>query len=237
MRKLSVSFCLVGVIVLLSTTAFARTLFVSDQLAVNLRKEPSNAAAAVKLLRTDAAMELLGEQGDFFKVRLSDGSEGFFPKRYATEREPRTRVISRLEKKLAKLQAELEGAQQRLGAASGELESERQQLVDQLRSAEEKLKVVEQEQAKLLTDRDATLQKYDQLAADASNVVELAAERDRLRGEHASLLEEMEVLRQENESLLISGVIKWFLAGGGVLFFGWLIGRASRRKRGGLSGY
>jgi len=29
-------------------------------------------------------------------------------------------------------------------------------------------------------------------------------------------------------------VIRWFLAGAGVLFFGWILGKASRKKQRGL---
>jgi len=237
MNRLFVSTIVVLLMLFMAMPAVARTLYVSDQLSVNLRSEPAAGAKALTLLHTDAAMEMLGEQGDYFKVRLADGTEGFFPKRYVTEQEPRTRVIARLEKQLAKLEDELTAARQRLGAASGELEAERQQLVDKLQASEAELSDLKQQQTEHLNERDAALQKYDQLAADASNVVELANERDRLQTENVTLVNEMEELRKENESLLISGLIKWFIAGGGVLFVGWLMGRVSRRKRGGLSGY
>jgi len=237
MNRIFVTVCATLLMVFLALPAAAATMYVSDQLAVNLRDQPASGAKPLKLLRTDAAMEVLGEQGDYFRVRLDDGVEGFFPKRYATKRQPRTRIITRLEKQIEKLESELAAARQRLGSASGELEAERQQLVEKLQATEAQMSELQQQQTELLNERDATLQKYDQLVADASNVVELANVRDRLKGENAKLLEEMETLRKENESLLISGLIKWFLAGGGVLFFGWLMGRASRRKRGGLSGY
>lgn len=225
------------VLIGMALPAWGKTLYVSDQLAVNLRSEPSGQSSPMTLLRTDAAMELLSDEGEYYKVRLEDGTEGYFPKRYATDREPRAYVIARLEKKIASLEAELAAAEKRLGAAAGDLEEERQQLVASLKEAEQQLKNLEQEQATILNERDAALQKFDQLAADSSDVVALGEERDRLRSENARLSKEMALLQQENESLLISGVIKWFLAGAGVLFFGWLIGRASRRKRGGLSGY
>ncbi|PLY12589.1 MAG: hypothetical protein C0624_00560 [Desulfuromonas sp.] len=224
------------VVLFMAPPVFARTLYVSDQLAVNLRSEAVSGSAAQKLMHTDDAMQMLGEKGDYFKVRLSDGTEGYFPKRYATDREPRTHVISRLEKQLKQLEGELTAAQKRLGAASGELEAERQQLVEKLAVTEKKLTDIQQQQTETLNERDATLQKYDQLVVDAADVVTLASERDRLKDENAMLSNELGLLRKENESLMSSGVIKWFLAGAGVLFLGWLIGRASRRKRGGLSG-
>jgi len=224
-------------VLLLAVPAAARTVFVTDQLSVNLRAAASGNADSVKLLNSNTPLEVLGEEGEFLKVRLTDGTEGFFPTRYTSTDEPRPRVITRLEKQVAKLEAELEGMRQRLGAASGELEAERAELVAQLQTTQEELAQKESQNALLVTERDAALQKYDQLAADAGNVVELAAERDRLEAENASSHDKMQELSQENESLLISGMIKWFLAGAGVLFFGWIMGRVSRRKRGGLSGY
>ncbi len=222
---------------MLAVPAAARTVYVTDQLSVNLRAAASGSADSVKLLTSNTPLEVLGEDGDFLKVRLDDGSEGYFPKRYASTDEPRPRIISRLEKQIAKLEAELEGMRQRLGAASGELEAERAELVTQLQTTQEELAQMESQNALLLTERDAALQKYEQLAADAGNVVELAAQRDRLESENEDLRGQIQTLSKENESLLISGVIKWFLAGAGVLVFGWVIGRSSRRKRGGLSGY
>jgi len=217
--------------------AQAKTLYVTDELSVNLRSAPKGDAEGVKLLKSNTAMELLGDEGDYYKVRLGDGVEGYFPKRYATGEEPRTVVIGRLEKQIAKLQGDLEAARQRLGSASGELESERQQLVEQLQATQGEVSALQQEIESLQNERDAALQKYERLAADAGNVVELARERDELAAQAAKLRSDLDAANKENESLLISGIIKWFIAGAGVLFFGWLMGRSSRRKRGGLSGY
>lgn len=217
--------------------AMAKTLYVSDTLSVNVRSAPVKGSTAVKLLKSNASLEILGEEGDYYKVRLRDGVEGYFPKRYTTATEPRTRVIARLEKKIKSLEVELEDLQGRLGAEAGELEAERAKLIEQLKESEGRFSDLEGRQAELMTERDAALQKYEQLAFDSENVVLLANERDELVNDNASLKAEVEALGKENESLLLSGVVKWFLAGAGVLFFGWMMGRASRRKRSGLSSY
>jgi SH3 domain protein len=224
-------------LVFFALPVLAKTLYVSDTLSVNVRSEPVQGSPAVKLLRSNASLEILGEEGDFYKVRLRDGTEGYFPKRYTTATEPRTRVISRLEKKIKGLEAELEALKGRLGAEAGELEAERAKLIEKLGASEARFSELESRQTDLMTERDAALQKYEQLASDAENVVQLANERDELASDNTKLKAEVEALGKENESLLTSGVVKWFLAGAGVLFFGWLIGRASRRKRSGFSGY
>jgi len=38
-------------------------------------------------------------------------------------------------------------------------------------------------------------------------------------------------LRQENERLSRTGMIRWFLAGAVVLLVGWMVGRVSRKKK------
>ena len=53
--------------------------------------------------------------------------------------------------------------------------------------------------------------------------------------ENAQLTAEVQILRDENLSLKRSGVIKWLLAGGGVFFFGWIIGKISRKRKQGLA--
>jgi SH3 domain protein len=48
------------------------------------------------------------------------------------------------------------------------------------------------------------------------------------------LSSKVQLLNAENSELKRTGMIKWFLAGGGVLLFGWIIGRISRKKRAGF---
>ncbi|MGA7278512.1 MAG: hypothetical protein WBW79_11280, partial [Desulfocapsaceae bacterium] len=42
---------------------------------------------------------------------------------------------------------------------------------------------------------------------------------------------QLSTVQQENEGLAKSQTLKWFLAGGGVLFLGWIIGLFSGRSR------
>ncbi|MFC1827168.1 hypothetical protein ACFLZQ_04480, partial [Thermodesulfobacteriota bacterium] len=58
-----------------------------------------------------------------------------------------------------------------------------------------------------------------------------AKERDQLRQENKKLTSGIKVLQEKNDEIADSRMIKWFLAGGGVFFFGWIIGRISRKKR------
>jgi len=65
-------------------------------------------------------------------------------------------------------------------------------------------------------------------------VVEITDERDRLKKENVKLTSTVRELTEENTDLNRNQSVRWFLAGAGVLLFGWLIGRISRKKRAGL---
>jgi SH3 domain protein len=60
--------------------------------------------------------------------------------------------------------------------------------------------------------------------------VAITNERDLLKETNEKLAAEVQALTAENSDLLRTGALRWFLAGGGVLFLGWLIGKASRKK-------
>ena len=74
-------------------------------------------------------------------------------------------------------------------------------------------------------------EKYNTLLAQSENVVEIAAERDQLLKRNKKLDADVTMLTRQNDKLSDSRMIKWFLAGGGVFFFGWIIGKISRKKR------
>ncbi|MBW2472459.1 MAG: hypothetical protein JRE18_10305, partial [Deltaproteobacteria bacterium] len=82
-----------------------------------------------------------------------------------------------------------------------------------------------------LNKQDEMTEKYNALLAQSEDVIKLAAEREKLLKENVKLTAGIKELRKENKKMADSKMIKWFLAGGGVFFFGWIIGKISRKKR------
>ncbi len=205
---------------LLPGPVFAATGYVTDQLVLTLRTTADIKAEALDHLKTDTRVEILGEEGRFLHVRTEDGKEGYVLKQYITDRVPKTIQLARQADEIAKLKQQLaalsDGGKQAQQQAEA-LARENAELKDKLAAA--------------LAQRDSVDKKYRKLLADSANLVQLTQERDQLRQENARLAAEVTRLNEENTSLLTTGSIKWFLAGAGVLFFGWVMGKLSRKKR------
>lgn len=200
--------------------ALAETRYIVDQLVVNLRDSKTNQYNTIKPLRTGTAFEVLDEDSGFVRVRLKSGEEGFIPKQYVTTETPSPIVIARLEKEKDRLQRELE-----------QLKQSSQTQAALKNSAEDELDEMDKALAKSQQELEALTKKYEDLRFKSEHIVQLAEERDQLNAEHSKLSAEVQQLRKENESFQQSTMIRWFLAGGGVFLFGWLIGKISRKNR------
>jgi len=212
--------CLTSLLLGFVPDAGAETRYVNDQLVLTLRSTPNQNGEVIGHPRTNDPLEVLAEEGDYVKVRDTDGREGFVLKQYLTSETPKTILIARLEKQLAGLQEQLASRE-----SGGQ---EQQQELEQLRTTKQQLEDVlatnQQELEQLKKD-------YERLLANSNDLVNIVAERDQLKQTNQALESEAIALRDENKSLLVSAMIKWFLAGAGVLFFGWVIGKASRRRQ------
>ncbi|GAB4166168.1 MAG: hypothetical protein Tsb0017_15140 [Geothermobacteraceae bacterium] len=205
---------------LLPGPVFAATGYVTDQLVLTLRATADIKAEAIDHLKTDTRVEILGEEGQFLHVRTDSGREGYVLKQYITDQVPKSitlreqaRKIETLEKQLADLSGGSAEARQQAEA----LARENAELRDKLATTTARL--------------DSVDKKYRKLLADSTNLVQLTRQRDQLKQENEQLAAEVARLADENTSLLTTGSIKWFLAGAGVLFFGWVMGKLSRKKR------
>lgn len=216
-RRLLLSLLL---ILILAATALAETRYVVDQLVVNLRDSNGSQYNTVKNLKTGTPLEILEEDNRFVKVRIKSGEEGYILKQYVTKKTPSAITIARLEKEQARLKKEVEQLRQ-ASTTQAELKN----------SAENELDEMDKALAKSRQELKTLAKKHEDLKFKSEHIVQLAEERDALDAEHSKLSSEVEVLRKENEGFHRSNAIRWFLAGGGVFFFGWIIGKISRKNK------
>lgn len=210
-------------LLILSTgQAIADTQYVSDELIITLRRGEGDQYKILKMLKTGTPLEILqeGKAGHVF-VRTSDGTEGWVKKQYLTNETPKPTVIDRLEKERDQLREQV-----------SQLEIQQAELATALENSRKDLAGENAAFADLQKELDKMQAKYDDLHTKAANVVELTGERDRLKSHNDQLSVEIEQLRQENESFLYTGAVKWFLAGAGVLLIGIILGKTNRKKKG-----
>ncbi len=221
-------------ILMVAPPAGAETRYVSDLLIVTLRQGPGSEYPVLKTLRTGDAVEVLDEGPEYLRAKDSEGVEGYLQKQYIVADLPKVFVIAGLEKELGRLKARIADLEKNRVALNAELEETRKgrqsvaaELQGTSRELQEALSRTEKE-LKTVTDQ------YNDLRRKSENVVALAEDSDRLRARNERLESEAASLRQENEVMLRTGMIRWFLAGGGVFLAGWIVGKISRKKKRGF---
>jgi SH3 domain protein len=213
------------------TVASAETRYVSDSLIITVRERPDDSSTHIKNINTDTAMETLEESGDYLKVQLGDGTEGYVKTRYTTTDTPKPILIANLKRANSRLQKQYE----ELTSSLNEQESDSVARLKQLQTDLQKLQKERSEQSatiiRLKSELDNLNKEYTNLKESADNVVQIISQSDTLRADNERLQIEFEAMQNENAMLLRTAVIKWVLTGAGILFIGWIMGKVSRKKR------
>jgi len=97
--------------------AHAETLYVIEQLVVNVNSAPDASGQRVATIKSGDGVEVLEKQGDQVHVRLTNGTDGWVRKSYLSSDEPvqhrlneRTAEVEKLKQDVARLQGELAAA-------------------------------------------------------------------------------------------------------------------------------
>ncbi|MBN1842216.1 MAG: TIGR04211 family SH3 domain-containing protein [Deltaproteobacteria bacterium] len=208
-------------------SAHADTRYVTDMLILSLREGPGSEYNVIRMLQSDAPVEILEENETYLRVRTEEGEEGWVAKQYISSNTPKPVIIAGLRKEVGQLESRVE-----------ELEKGRTVLLEKLKATGESTSKSREEAFSAKNEIKQLAGKYDKLVSQSKNVVELVAERDRvktandaLRTANDELKAEIEDLTQDNESLIRRRILAWFLAGGGVFFVGLIVGKLSRKKK------
>lgn len=213
--------------------AAAETRYVTDVLFISLRQNPADSAPILTTLQSGNSVEVLAEQGRFLKVKTPSGTEGFVLKQYLVSAAPKAAGLAALEKERDRLREELAVAERERKAAATALDELRKAQAAKPPGAVAALLPtgMPAELEKVKSELAESQRKYETLVAGSRDIVALTKERDQLRKEAARLGAEVTSMRNEGAKLGYQEMIPWFLSGGGVLFFGWILGKMSRQKR------
>lgn len=230
-------FILICIIFIFPAIASAETLYVTDQIVITVRRGASNEHAIIKTIKTDTPLEVLEhvEGGKYAKVRLTSGEEGYVLVQYLTDNIPKTQIISRLEKEVEKLRNTLEDVENKRNQLAEDLKNIQEETSSKSEESESYAAELESELLKTRHELQSLSETYATLLEKSDKIMEITSERDSLLGSNRQLTAEVRLLNEEKSSLMRSGMIKWFVAGGVVFFFGWFIGIISRKKKQGLT--
>ncbi|MCB2183571.1 MAG: TIGR04211 family SH3 domain-containing protein [Desulfobulbaceae bacterium] len=195
---------------------FARTLYVKPSSEVVVRTGQGNDYKIVAMVKDGASVEFIEEGDDYTKIRLANGKEGWLLKRFLSNEPPLGEIVASLR------------------AEKKEMKQRQTELVRKLEEVTSTLSRTEAERDSVLTERDQIRTSFRTLQQDTSDVVKIKNDRLKTAKENELLLQKLAAVEQENKSLQKDDAIKWFLAGGGVLLLGMLLGMMfgkSRKKK------
>jgi SH3 domain protein len=196
-----------------SHTAQAETKYVVEHIQVNARTGSGVEHKIVTMLESGQKVQVMEVDKDWSRIKLSDGREGWILSRFLTSLEPRKLVLERLQKQYDELNDQM----QVLTEENIFLKEENQILKSELDSNKGAL--------------DEITTNYQELKQDSSEIIELKTSEQETRLQLQEVTSLAENLEKEASGLRNQQNIRWFLAGSGVLFLGFLIGSISKRKR------
>ncbi len=211
--KLFSRICAVVLIVIgVTALCHAQTAYVSDILILTFRKGPGPGYPVISALKSDTPLTIIKESNGYLKVELSSGEQGWVDKNYVVTDLPKSIIIDRLKKENAALEDKIRVlTEQTDQAAMEQLKKENQTLTQNIETLKSQ---------------------YAVLKTASANVTDTLEENKRLKTRNASLSAVLAQQKENSGFMFKTGMIKWFLAGVGVLLLGWVIGLSVSSRQG-----
>jgi SH3 domain protein len=191
----------------------AEKMYVTDQLKLTVRTDPTTSSTVVAVLGSGSEVEVVAFNDEWSRVQLPDDREGWVMKRYLTNRETDGRKLKRLQ-----------SLHKTLTLQNADLLKEN--------------KALKKDAAQHKTDLDQTTQKiqeldgaYQSLKSESSNYLKLKATHAKTVKQLNDHTEKVATLKAKVDKLESRQTIRWFLTGAGVLVLGFVIGFSTRRQR------
>lgn len=187
-------------------TAQAETRYVKPSADVVVRRGQGNEYKIIAMAKEGTAVLFLEENNGYSRIRLPNGKEGWIIKRFLSNQPPLGKVVASLRSKNTALQQNKTILNQRIEAL------------------ETALATSEQQRDLALQNRDEIQSQYQQLQQDTADVMQIKTDMQEVKTKNDGLTQDIATIRQDNDSLRNDYSLKWFLAGGGVLLFGMIVG-------------
>ncbi|ACN14473.1 conserved hypothetical protein [Desulforapulum autotrophicum HRM2] len=203
-----------------SVQVSAETGYVTDMLLLTMRSGPGDGDPVLKTLPSNTAVEILEKGETYYKVRTGDGGEGWVKGRYITYEPPPNLVIKGLEQKIEALEAAGERSSQDADTGG-----------EKLAALESSLDEVVKEKSRIATDLENLTKTHEQFLERSKDCVSLIEENKSLKVQNQMLSSELATIKTAGTDVWKTAMVRWFLAGAGVLIVGWIIGRITGSSR------
>ncbi len=218
-------FCPIALISLLAAvTGWAENLYVKPSSEITMRRGMGTDFKIIAVLKDGTPVELISESDDWAQVRLGSGKEGWVLRRFLSATPPLGEQVEQLQREKQVLTETTQSLKTRVD----QLTAERDEIENRL--GEEKA-AVERDLNQCLVERTTINEDFVNLQEDTADVIQTKKDLQSARARVEELEGQVGTLSRENQRLGKTETLKWFLAGGGVFFLGWLIGMISRKSR------
>jgi SH3 domain protein len=212
-------------------SAFADTRYVSDRLIISVRDGQNQNAAVLGYIETGAPVDILEEKEDFLRIRTEDGLEGWVLTKYIVSEKPKVLIIENLKNEIEALNKDIDTLKNVQGSASNSLLKTKKLYQEKIEALKEEVNINQKFTAKAKSDFIELNKKYTTLLKHSKNTEELIDEVEKLKKLNAELNTEMKSLRKDRINPLKSNRIQSFIAGAGVLLFGFLLGGSIKKRK------
>jgi SH3 domain protein len=196
-------------LLLLSYPAYSAKNYVKGVQRVTFRVGAGTESKIIKMMDADSPVTLLEQGEQWAKVKDSEGNEGYILGRFLSSEIPTSLLYKWLKAKY------------------GKLEKKHQELTNKKSDLKTSLKTKEKELKNITSELIIVQSSLDKLKSDSADYLGLESNFKRTN----ALLDDQNSKVIALESQLSKHNIFWFLAGAGVLFFGWLVGLQSKKSR------
>ena len=212
-------------------SVFADTRYVSDRLIISVRDGQNQNAAVLGYIETAAPVDILEEKEDILRIRTEDGIEGWVLAQYIVPEKPKVLIIENLKNEVTVLKNEVETFKNKQDSASNTLSKTKTMYHENIEELKEEVNINQKFAAKAKSDFIQLNIKYTNLLKNSKNTEELIGEVEKLKKLNAELNTEVKSLRKDRKNPLKSNRIQSFIAGAGVLLFGFILGGSVKKRK------
>ena len=213
------------------TCSQAKTGYVSDMLILTFRQGPGTSFSVLKTLKSNTPLTILEEEGGFYKVELAPGDTGWVDKQFVVFEIPKTKIIDQLNQERATLETRLETLSNTLDRLKAKLATQESDQGEKASAMAAIIKEAVDKNKTLSSQLKESRTSYGTLQVQSQNVLEVVKKNKALEENNILLSEKLALLEKKTSHMFRTGMIKWFLAGVGVLLLGWIIGQSVSSKK------